>query len=121
MSAPLRAEGRAHKGAGTAEREARDLIAPKVGTIRGRVLQMVVDAGEQGMTALEACDAYPQPRSKLYSIAPRLSELEAEGYVEDSGRTRREVAEVGVEMIGAPRRKVYVATDAGRAWAEANR
>lgn len=118
-AAPLGGEAQAHNGAGTAEGEARDRMAPKVGTIRGRVLQMVVAAGDRGMTALETVDAYGVGRLRRYSIAPRLSELVFEGYLVDSGRTRRETTEEGVEIIGAPRQIVYIATDLGRAWAEA--
>lgn len=110
---PQRAEARAHRGAGRAEREARDRIAPQVGTIRGRVLRMLVAAGDVGLTATEARDLLEAEHGEdrdLYSVAPRLSELVSDGYARQSGSYRR-------KKPSSPRREVYVATDAGRAWA----
>lgn len=104
-----RHEAQAHDGAGATELAARDRIAPKAGQIRGRVLLLVAEAGDQGLTATEAYDlyvkAFGEPRGGLYSISPRLSELERSGYVIKGLRVRE-------------RRSAYVATPAGRTWAE---
>lgn len=123
-ASPARAQAQAHRGAGVTEREARDRIAPRVGTLRAAVLRLVVDAGPDGLTALEAWELhYESPNgvrpTGLYSVAPRLSELESDGYVEVDGARLERVD--GVEQPGTTRRQVYVATDSGRAWAEAHR
>lgn len=110
IPAQRRHEAQAHLGAGRTERAARDRIAPKASQLRGRVLFLVAQAGEQGLTATEAYELYVQafgePRGGLYSIAPRLSELERSGYLEASAQVR-------------DRRQAYVATADGRTWAEA--
>lgn len=108
-ASPLRAVAQAHADAGPSERAARDRISPIAGQLRARVLDLVVRAGEAGLTATEAYHEYVirygEPRGGLYSISPRLSELERRGgWVEKSGQTR-------------DRRAAYVATDAGRNWA----
>lgn len=113
MTAPTRAEARAHTGAGQTEREARDRIAPQAGTLRGRVLTAITERGDDGLTALEATLRLGYSRDRLYSVAPRLSELENDGYVEITGTRRPTPAE--------PRRQVYVATEMGRAWVEGQR
>ena len=104
--------GQAHRDAGETEVAARDRIAPKASQLRGRVLYLVAQAEEQGLTATETYDLYVQafgePRGGLYSIAPRLSELERSGYLEASPQVR-------------DRRQAYVATADGHAWAEAQR
>lgn len=99
----------AHADAGPTELAARNRIAPKAGQLRGRVLRLVVLCGEhRGLTATEAYATYVElwgePKGGLYSLAPRLSELEREGYV-IKGETR-------------DARAAYVATAAGRAWVE---
>lgn len=58
--APTRSEARAHTGARQTEREARDRIAPRAGTLRGNVLRHVAAAGDNGLTALEATHARPE-------------------------------------------------------------
>lgn len=115
VASPERAEGQAHRGAGVAEKAARDRIAPQAGTIRGRLLVLLVRSGVRGLTAVEAVVAYREAYGEtrlLYSIAPRLSELVAEGYAGTTG-TRRRVTEA------SPAREAYAATDAGRRWAQA--
>lgn len=116
MSAPVKAEAQAHRRAGRAEREARDRVALAAGTIRGRVLQMLVEAGEVGLTAWEAWKLYNEQTGEdreLYSIAPRLSELSPPNgvYAEQTGSFRRPTPT-------RPRREVYRATEAGRLWVQ---
>jgi len=116
-ASPARAEGQAHRRAGVAEKAARDRIAPQAGTIRGRLLVLLVDSGGLGLTAVEAVGAYKTAHGEerwLYSIAPRLSELVRDGYAEMSGSRRRTTAE-------SPSREVYTATEAGARWARSHR
>lgn len=99
----------AHTDAGPTELAARRRIAPKAGQLRGRVLRLIVRCGEdKGLTATEAFDLYTElwgePKGGLYSISPRLSELERQGYVR-KGEVRND-------------RAAYVATDAAIAWAD---
>lgn len=106
MTAPTATVAQAHYGAGDTEVAAQQRIAPKAGLIRARVLQLVTDAGEQGLTAAEALARYTarygEPTGGLYSIAPRLSELERRGgWVRKSGTVRA-------------RRAAYVATAESR-------
>jgi hypothetical protein len=108
VTAPTATYAHAHAGAGPTERSARDRVAPKAGQLRSRVLALVVISGDRGLTATEAYEAYVdrfgEPTGGLYSIAPRLSELERRGaWIEKSGLVRN-------------RRAVYVATDAGSDW-----
>lgn len=111
-ASPARSGAQAHGGAGETEREARDRIAPRAGTLRGRVLAAVV-ASADGLTALEAWRLLVGDSGLgLYSIAPRLSELESDGYVHVTGSRR--------EREDAPRRQVYAATRDGQAWAQVN-
>lgn len=117
VTSPARAEGKAHRRAGVAEKAARDRIAPQAGTIRGRLLILLVDSGGLGLTAVEAVAAYKTAHGEerwLYSIAPRLSELVADGYAQMTGSRRRTTQE-------SPSREVYIATDAGARWAGAHR
>lgn len=104
-----RQQAQAHDDAGTTELAARDRIAPKAGQLRGRVLYLVAQASDDGLTATEAYELYVQafgePRGGLYSIAPRLSELERSGYLQASALVR-------------DRRQAYIATTDGRTWAE---
>lgn len=99
----------AHHHATPTEAAAQQRIALKAGQLRTRVLELVLAAGEDGVTATEAYEAYVdrfgEPRGGLYSLAPRLSELERRGaWVRKSGQVR-------------DRRAAYVATDAAHAWA----
>jgi DNA-binding PadR family transcriptional regulator len=102
----------AHRGAGSTETAARDRIAPKAGQLRGRVLALVAEAGDDGLTATEAyalyVEAFGEPRGGLYSISPRLSELERAGYAQKGEQVR-------------DRRQAYTATADGIAWAGAQR
>lgn len=104
---PTAPVAQAHADAGPTELAARQRITPKVGQLRGRVLGLVVACGSEGLTATEAyalyVEAFGEPRGGLYSVSPRLSELERQGYVR-KGATRDD-------------RISYVATAAGIAWA----
>jgi hypothetical protein len=96
----------AHADADATEVAAQERIAPIAGRLRVRVLHLVADAGDDGLTATEAYEQYValfgEPPGGLYSLAPRLSELERRGgYVRKSGEVR-------------DRRAVYVATETGR-------
>ena len=75
----------AHADASDTEKAAQRRAARFAGTLRGRLLQLIADAGEAGLTATEAfdiyVDIYGEPRGGLYSLAPRASELERAGYV----------------------------------------
>lgn len=96
----------AHRDATFTERAAQRRASKFAGTLRGRVLAMIVEAGDEGLTAKEAYPAYVErhgePRGGYNSIAPRLSELKKRfGYATDSGPVRD----------GA---RAYVATPQGR-------
>ena len=94
----------AHAEPTPTEQAAQRRIAPHAGKLRGRVLAAVAAAGEDGLTALEVTQVLGYGIEKLYSCAPRLPELERDGYVR-KGPVRDD-------------RVAYVATAAGHAWAE---
>lgn len=64
---------------------AAERVKPKSGTQRWRVLRVVVDAGEEGVTDEEVQDRIGLP---LNTVRPRRLELVEGGYVIDSGDTR---------------------------------
>jgi hypothetical protein len=108
IGSPLTPIAQAHGEAGAAETAAQQRIAPKAGQLRDRVLRLVAGAGDTGLTATEVYDAYVaefgEPSGGLYSLAPRLSELERRGgWVRKSGEVRGH-------------RGAYVATETGRDW-----
>ena len=94
----------AHHGAGSTERASRDRIAPKAGKLRGDILLALAAAGNRGLTATEATEVVGRDMAQLYSVAPRLPELVRQGYAFVWGRRGD--------------RQVYVASEAGRAWAK---
>ena len=98
----------AHATASPTEMDAAARAAGLAGKLRPRVLALVADAGDAGLTATEVYElyraVYGEPRGGLYSLAPRLSELERSGWV-DKGEFVR------------GHRASYVATAAGRSWA----
>lgn len=100
-----------HADAGSSERAAAQRAATLAGKLRPRVLTLVIDAGDAGLTATEAYELYAtvygEPRGGLYSISPRLSELERSGWVVKGEQVRQH-------------RASYVATAAARAWAESD-
>jgi predicted transcriptional regulator len=73
-----------HAHAGDTEAGAADFIKSTAGKLRVRVVDQL-QANPAGLTACELAeklDAY------LYSVAPRITELQKGGRVEDSGRRR---------------------------------
>ena len=100
---PTSPQAQAHADAGSSERAAQRRIAPIAGKLRSRVLAAVVEAGDNGLTAVEATEALHYNMAQLYSVAPRFAELIRDGYVRVGGRRGD--------------RQFYVATDAGAAWA----
>jgi hypothetical protein len=94
----------AHADAGPTEQAARQRASRFAGTLRGRALAAVAAAGDRGLTVLEALDALGLPERRRYSLAPRFPELVREGYV-TKGAVREDCT-------------AYVATAAGRSWAE---
>jgi hypothetical protein len=109
----------AHRAARAAEQLARLAIAPHAGTLRRRVLDLALGR-DFGITSIEATEALVYEdlvragqvlgreqfelavRKKLYSIAPRLTELVDGGWLADSDEVRG-------------KRMVYRATDKARA------
>lgn len=91
-------------GAPETERLAAIRVYPKTGTARRKVLDLIAERGERGATA-EECSL--ELGLRLYTAAPRLTELKGDGWIEDSGRTRRTTA--GADAA------VFVLTAAGRA------
>ena len=57
-------------------------------SIEAKVLGLVIDAGDQGLTAQEARIALGLPVEKLTSVAPRLSAMKKKGWVEPTGAAR---------------------------------
>lgn len=101
---PTTPTAQAHADAGTTERAAQKRASLFAGSLRGRALAAITAAGDRGLTVVEALDALGLPERRRYSLAPRLPELLREGYVRKG--------EVRDDCIA------YVATAAGRAWAE---
>lgn len=93
----------AHTDAGPSERAAQRRASRMAGSLRSRVLTAVVVAGDLGLTVEEALEGLDLPERRRFSLAPRLSELLREGFVEKSPQVRDGFV-------------AYVATDAGRAW-----
>ncbi len=106
---PAQPTAQAHADAGPTEAAAAQRAASLAGKLRPRVLGLVIDAGDAGLTATEAHELYAaiygEPRGGLYSISPRLSELERSGWVVKGQHVREH-------------RASYVATAAAHAWAE---
>lgn len=103
MTAPTASVAQAHRTAGHTERAAQAKAARMAGTLRGRLLAALVDAGDDGLTVLEALDVLGLPERKRYSAAPRFPELVREGYAVKTTTVRDECC-------------AYRATAAGRAW-----
>jgi hypothetical protein len=77
--------GARHQSAGDTERAAALGQAPKSGTDRRRVLDHLASTGDTGATDEEISLALEM---RLYTAAPRRTELVSAGWVEDSGRRR---------------------------------
>lgn len=82
-----------HKNAKDTERMAAEFIAPKVTGLRLKALQSLA-AAPSGLTGSQVAD---KMNAWLYSVKPRLTELQNMGLVQDSGerqpneRNRQEV------------------------------
>jgi hypothetical protein len=108
---PGRAKAAQHADAAAGEATAARLVAYRAGTIRGRVLQHLVEVGSKGTTAIEAWEWYLATFSSTterYSVAPRLSELVGDGWAVKTGATRN------VRGPGYPPEEVYVLSARGR-------
>jgi hypothetical protein len=93
-----------HRGAPETERRAAIEVQPRTGTARRRVLDLIASRGETGATDEEVSIAL---RMRLYTAAPRRTELVRGGWVMDSGKRRRTTT--------GSRAAVWMLTDAGRA------
>ena len=102
---PLRAVAQAHADAGPTERAARTRAAIRAGSLRGRALVAIAEAGDRGLTIEEAMRVLGIPERRRYGLAPRLSELVHDGY-----------ATASRELVRG-RSMAYVATAEGDAWA----
>ena len=93
-----------HKNARDTEREAAEFIAPKVTGLRLKALQSLASAqsGLTGSQVAEKMDAW------IYSVKPRLTELDRMGLIKDG--ERREKNERGRHEV------VWQITDAGIAF-----
>jgi len=78
--------GALHRGAGDTERAAAELVAPRSGSWRWRVLLAVARSGASGLTDWEL---HSELGGLLYTVAPRRHELARDGWIEDSGKRRR--------------------------------
>lgn len=108
---PERPAAAAHADAAHGEASTARLVAPTAGKIRARVLDHLIDAGPRGTTAIEAWHWYQATYSSTterYSVAPRLSELVADGWAAKTGATR------AVRGPGYPPEEVYVLSARGR-------
>lgn len=95
--------GASHTDAGDTEVAAAALVAPRVGSLRARALALIVESGDLGYTAYEL---HVDMGELLYSVAPRMAELQRAGWIIDSGRRRP--TPTGGDAI------VWVGTEAGR-------
>lgn len=66
--------------------EAAEAISEHLGRLQAMTFATVLNAGSNGLTAHEACDALAMDR---VAIQPRLSELRRKGRILDSGQRRR--------------------------------
>ena len=82
MSAPV------HADAGASEQAAARRAARFAASLEGRVLDAVIAAGEDGLTALEARLVLGLPVEKQYSVSPRLSALKKKGLVRPTATVR---------------------------------
>jgi hypothetical protein len=67
-------------------REGAAFIAPKVATLKARVLSAIRSAGDFGATTDELCAALQLPR---VNVQPRTSDLRNDELIFDSGRRRK--------------------------------
>lgn len=105
-TSPTASTAQAHRDASPTELAAKRRAARFAGTLRGRLLHLIADAGDAGLTATEAFDLYVavhgEPSGGLYSLAPRASELERAGYVSKEWvRDRRAAYVITAEGVRA--------------------
>ncbi|TKJ25260.1 hypothetical protein [Blastococcus sp. CCUG 61487] len=108
---PARPAAAVHADATAGEATAARLVAYRAGSLRARVLQHLVQIGPQGTTAIEAWNWYRRSfdsKTERYSVAPRLSELVADGWAVKTGQLRN------VRGPGCPPEEVYVLSPRGR-------
>lgn len=104
--------GRRHLHAVDTEQRAADLIAPKTGTWRRRVLDEIALSDGDGLSDYEL---HKILGGLLYTIAPRRGELLRSGWIVDSGKRRKtnsgstaivwtlsDVARLQYEALGSP-------------------
>lgn len=72
----------AHRRGTDTERDAAHLVTPRAGTLRARVIDQLRRGSFTAAELATALDEY------LYSVAPRVTELQRGGWVEDSGERR---------------------------------
>jgi len=112
LPAPGRPVAAAHADAAAGEATTARLVAYRAGKIRARVMEHLAAAGPHGTTAIEAwqwyCDTYA-PGTERYSVAPRLSEMVADGWAVKPGGTRN------VRGPGHPPEEIYQLSLRGRA------
>jgi predicted transcriptional regulator len=95
-----------HTNARDTEQQAAEFIAPKVTGLRLKALESLASA-QSGLTGSQVAD---KMGAWLYSVKPRLTELDRMGLIEDS--ERREKNDRGRQEI------VWQITDAGMAFLE---
>lgn len=108
---PARPKAAQHVDADAGEATAARLVAYKAGKTRARVLEHLIACGPRGTTAIEAWDWYRathSPTTERYTVAPRLSEMVADGWAVKTGETRN------VRGAGYPPEEVYVLSARGR-------
>ena len=88
------------------ERKAAFTVMPRTGTQRRMVLDAIAAAADRGMTDFEVSVALGNVTHR-WVLATRRGELEAGGWVENSGRVRK--TDTGSDAV------VWVLTEAGRA------
>jgi hypothetical protein len=106
-----RAKAAQHADAAPGEAGAARLVRYKAGKTRARVLEHLIACGPRGTTAIEAWDWYRathSPTTERYTVAPRLSEMVADGWAVKTGELRN------VRGPGYPPEEVYVLSVRGR-------
>lgn len=102
LDVDLQTRAAQHRNARTAEQLARLALEPHVGSLRRAVLELALQRGDVGITTWEAAEAIVRARfehvphndweaathSRLYSVAPRLTELVDGGWLRDSDDVR---------------------------------
>jgi DNA-binding PadR family transcriptional regulator len=87
---PDAAPALAHTGAGQVELDTAALATPKAGSLNQAVVELLA-VHPDGLTATETLDLYTATHrpTGLYSVAPRLSQLERLGWCEKHGHRTR--------------------------------